>query len=379
MAGLVKRNGIWVNASDIYVRRSGVWTLVQQGYVKINGVWTLGHAKAPAPLAPPVLSLQVIRDSYATNIPGGQVNHVYQYIKVGARFPTGSNEPSLRRIRVLYGGTSNALTNQFGDTFVSEPTNGYPNEAFSEWYFNVDPVNESGVAFPNAARDDSSIETFKNYPVNATVTHDNLPGNNQYYFGAWCLDQYGQWSAGTFSNIFVPKPTSDLSTDVKKEAFFYPIASGSITGSTYTEGDLITRPAGPTQWGVWYFGNQITNSVGSGGAPTITTAKVRITRADDAGQATGNVYAFWHTHGPLGEIVPTGDRMNITLIGTIAKGQTKVFDLPSSFNAHYNTEVKGLGLAYNTGANNASDYITVIGSSSDYRSGELHLTWTENV
>ena len=86
MGALVKRNGVWVNAADIYVRRSGVWTKVTEGYTKINGTWTLGHAAASPPLSPPVLALTVVRDSYTTTAFGATINHVYQYIRVEARY-----------------------------------------------------------------------------------------------------------------------------------------------------------------------------------------------------------------------------------------------------------------------------------------------------
>lgn len=369
MAALVKINSTWVNVADMWTKSSGTWVKASEAYLKNAGVWTPVHASAPAPPASPILSLEIIRNTISGDI--------HQWLKVGARYPLSVDLPRLARIRVLWGGSdSSTLSTQFGNNFINGRDSDWSQEPWSDWYYHAD--SEGKTAF---ARTDTSVETFKQYPLNPGTTLDVLAGNRTYYVGAWSLDTFGQWSAGVTNSIFVPTAGSPPNTEVRKEARFLPFASGTSSQGVFTEGNLETRPASGVKYGCWFYGNQITSNVGSGGPPTITNARIHMTRTTDDGfLPTSNVYAFWHTDNTTsGAFVPTSDRHNITLIGTIAKGQTVDLTLPDSFKDNYNSDIKGLGIAYETSTNAAGDYSIIKGLDQDSRSGELHLNWTESV
>lgn len=374
MSALTKINGVWVNVNDLYVKRSGTWTKASEAYTRINGTWTLASAQAPAPPSAPVLSLEVKRD--ATDSP------VRQWLRIGAVYPAGSDVARIRRIRVLWGGqNADTLSTQFGNNFITAQDDQYIFEPWSEWYYHIGKNGETeaqvGELPSPRFRTDSSVETFKQYPVNAV---GSLSGNTRYYVGAWTLDSYGQWSTGVELSILVPAAGEPANHVVQKESYFTPWDAGTNQSTVFTQGDLNTRPLGPVSYGTWFYGNQITSAVGSGGTPNITQAGLRMTRNDDAFNATANVWVFWHgVAGTTGTFVPTSERKNLTKVGTIAKGQTSTFQLPDSFLTHYNTEIKGLGVAYDTSATSAADYLSIKGLDQDLRSGELHLKWTETV
>lgn len=375
MTALQKINGVWVNAQDIYLKQSGSWNRVNSGYYKTGGVWTPFHQLAPDPLSSPLISLQEVSPRTDT-----------RYIKVGIRYPASGNEGRLRLIRVVGSSDSTAITNYNGKGYFGLNDYDWPYEAWSDWFYNVpNPNSAVGQAPAGSARSDSSSYTYKAFKPNFDQDHKLLTGGQQWYFGAWTQDDYGQWSTGVYANLFVHKTSGTSANFVTKEVIIAPRDSGTMQSSVFTPGDLHTDPNAPIKHGAWFYGNQITDSVGQNGSPTIDWAKIRVTRDDTTvpGVTNSNVWLYWHTtntlSGNIGQNVPVADRNNITNVGTIAPGQTKTFDVPSTFFSHMNSEMKGIGIAYNTSSTSIADIVSIKGKYSDIRSGELHIHWDEAV
>jgi len=355
MTAYIKANDSWVAAKRPYVKRSNVWTPAESMWVKRSGVWTMAYEYDVTPSSPPELSLQIIDN---------------RYIKVGARLPGTLVDPDLAMIRVLASRTAMPTT-QFGSGYIYDATNGYPDEAWSDWYY-----NGSNPKAKAADHGDNTDEfDYKFYPVNPTDS-TNLPGGQWYYFAAWSLDMNGNWSVGTFSRIWMPKNGTPADKIIVKEGNFQANDAGSIgvNGGGYAPGDMVMRDS-PRSNGIWIHGPKITDAVGEQGPPTIRSAKIRVTRGNDTGQPTANVRLFWHVYGSADKLPLPDSAMNdITNLGTINKGETKWFDIPASYYPHFNTEIKGFGLVYGI---QASDYLVVSGLGTDLRCGEVNVVWEE--
>ena len=107
-------------------------------------------------------------------------------------------------------------------------------------------------------------------------------GRPTYYFTGWALDNSGNWSAGTPASITVPKNSKDVPNIVTKEARIQPNSSGSWKTAGFQGGDLIQQWS-PGAMGLWFYGNQITDSMGSSGKVSVRSAQIYIRREDDSG------------------------------------------------------------------------------------------------
>lgn len=344
----IKVGGVWKAATRPYVKRSGVWTPVKQTYVKQAGAWTLEWTYDVTPPDPPVLALDIIDN---------------RYILVSCRLPGASNDPTLRRIRVL-ALPDTSPTTQFGAGALNGNDSSYPFENWSDWYYNIAP-NGHG---------DSSLNTHKEYPLNPTAG-TNLPGGKYYYFAAWAEDFEHNWSIGTFSRIWMPKEGVNAANVIVKEANFQANTAGSITGTTGVwagEGQLVVRDS-PRSNGIFFFHSKITDTVGQNGTPSISSAKIRLSRTNDTGQAVANVRMGWHNAISTGDFNPSGIQ-EVTTLGTIQKGETKWFNLPTTWFDNYNNGIRGFIVQSGPGA---ADFLVLNDLETDLRNGEINLVWNE--
>lgn len=350
-----KIEGVWVEVEKPYIKKSGVWRAAKQVYVKRSGDWDVAYEYDVTPSATPELSLQIIDN---------------RYIKVGTRLP-GSVDTDLKRIRVMVSREAMPTT-QFGTGFVANVDNTFPHEPWSDWYYNGS--NPSGAG--DAKNHDASNEwDYKQYPVNPT-DDTNLPGDKYYYFAAWSEDLNGNWSGGVFTRIFMPKGGTAAPKVIVKETVIKPKFAGSaeLNGANYEEGEVVARET-PQSNGFFFHGGLITNTVGEQGTPTIKRARIYLVRSDDSGQAAANVNLFWH-EAPLPEDMPVtnANRNQITAIGTLNKGEGKWMEIPESYYSHFNSDIKGFGLAYGV---QASDFIVVRDLATAPRCGEVEIVWEE--
>lgn len=348
-------DGEYVDAKRVYVKRNGVYQPVREAYVRQGGVYNRAYEYDKTPSSPPELSLQWVDT---------------RYLKIGVTLP-GAADEDLKRIRVLVSRKAMPTT-QFGAGFLYEEDENWTREPWSDWYYN-------GQNPDQRANDhgDSNVWTYKQYPINPTA-NTNLPGGQYYYVAAWSEDQNGNWSVGTFQRIWKPKEGKTADRVRNKEANFQPNSAGSagLNGAGYTDGDLVVQES-PRSNGFWFHGHKFTSSVGDQGTPTVKSAKIRITRTNDGGQPLANVRLFWHDQPTTGDMpMVDGDQQEVTTLGTIAKGETKWFDIPASHLGNFNTDIKGFGLAYGI---QATDYLVVAGLATDPRCGEVNVVWEEEL
>jgi hypothetical protein len=214
-----------------------------------------------------------------------------------------------------------------------------------------------------------------------------IAGDKDYYFTGWSLDQNGNWSAPTQVKVHIPKDSVATDNIIVKEARFQPNSSGSWRSDGFHGGDLIQQQ-NPRSYGIWFHGNQFTDSIGHQGTPTIRNAQIRITREgadEDNGSASANLYLAWHGYANQAALpnptAPGGLNFNeVTKLGQIAKGETKWFDLPNAFYGDLNKNIKGMGLWWKDPVKASAfpnDYSRIVATSQALRCGEVHVVWEE--
>jgi hypothetical protein len=174
----------------------------------------------------------------------------------------------------------------------------------------------------------------------------------------------------------------DVPNVVTKEAKIQPNSSGRWISTGFQSGNLVQQKS-PRSIGLWLYGNQLTDTIGQQGTVTIKSAQIYIKRSDDTGTANANVYLFWTANGTVSGLPAPGGSLGkteITKLGVLAKGQGKWFDLPSSFNADLNKNIKGMGLDWKDPVKADAfpqDYSSMVSLASNQHSGELHIVWEE--
>lgn len=367
MALYQKINGVWTLCQRPYVLRNGVWTALTQAYVKRSGAWVQAYDFDVTPPSPPLIALSISEDFDTIK---GVKTLKSRWIRVSVRLPGASNDPDARLTRVLTDYAGKPPTTQFGGTYTSATDASFPNEPWSEWRY-----NEFGP------HNDTSVEVIKQWPRNSSAGNI-IKGDQTYHFTGWSLDNSGNWSAATAASIHVPKNSVDVPNVVTKEAKIQPNSSGSWRSAGWASGNLIQQKS-PRSVGLWLYGNQITDSMGATGAITVKSAQIYIKRDVDTGSANANVYLFRSTNGTVGGLPAPGgaiDKSEVTKLGTLAKGQGKWFDLPTSYYNNLNNGIKGMGLDWKDPVKAdafPADYSSMVSTSTNLHSGELHIVWEE--
>ena len=296
-----------------------------------------------------------------------------QWLRVGIRLPGSANDPDLKMIRVLTEypkGSGKAPTNPLGGDYNPNPDSTYPNEPWSDWRYNDYGVHK-----------DSSVYVYKQYPRDAT-DGVRLTEDKTYYFTGWSQDKHGNWSVGTPASIKIPKKGTAQTNTMVKETRIQPNNSGSWTKDGYLPGDL-QQQGNPRSQGHFFYGQQITDSVGAQGPPTIRSAMIKLFREDDSGVADARVYLFWTAYANVGDLPAVGAQLvknSSAFVGTLAKGQSGWFDLPASFHNNMNNGIKGIGLDNkdpDRATAFAEDYSKMTASAVNLRCGEIHVVWEE--
>lgn len=365
-------DGAWTLCQKPYVKRNGVWMVAEEAWVKRSGTWVNAYDADVTPPNPPEITLSIAED-FATI--KGKKTLQSRWIRVGTRLPGVSNDEDAQLVRMLTNYNGKAPTTQFGGTYTSKPDTTFPNEPWSEWRYNKFGPHK-----------DTSVVSIKQWPLNADAGNI-IQGDKDYFFTAWSLDNSGNWSAPTAAQIHVPKDSVDAANTVTKEARFQANSGGSWRSGGFQGGNLIQQKS-PRSVGLWFYGNQITEAMGSSGAVTVKNAQIHIRRMeDDGGAATANVYLFWTSYAVPGDLpnpaAPGGITKNdVAKLGTLAKGQDKWFDLPDSFNADLNKNIKGMGLDWKDPVKadaSANDFSKIMSVATALRCGELHVVWEEKL
>lgn len=361
-----KIGGVWTTVIRPYVKIDGIWTPVKEVHLKDAGVWDQVFEWDVTPPNSPEISLQIIETS-----DGGQ------HIKVGVRQPGGVNDPTLKRIRVLTNyppPLGDMPTTYKGGTYTLQSDKTYPNEPWSEWHY-----NDFG------SHSDTSAYVYKQWGGKPNPSSSFVTPTGTYKFAAWSEDENGNWSTGTFTSIFMPKPSVDASNKIYKEKVVQANNAGSVTVTGGFDQGVLTQQNSPNSYGLWFYGSEFTDSVGANGTPTITSAQIRITRENDNGSPAANLYLFWHDAPNAGALPapPSSNyvtKHNTTFIGTINKGQTAWYKIPESMWDNFNTDIKGFGLAHKDpikASAFAEDYSVITDIETQIRCGEVRLVWNE--
>jgi hypothetical protein len=369
----IKVDGVWVQAERPYAKQNGVWVAGKEAWVKRSGNWVRAYEYDETPPDPPELTLNVVEDFDTIN---GKKTLKTRYIRVGVRQPGTQNDTDVKRVRVLttYGGLP--PTSQFGGTFTSGQDNSWPDEPWSEWRYNSYGEHK-----------DSSVLSYKQWPRNASAG-TIIAGDKTYHFTGWTQDDAGHWSPSTAHQIHVPKAGVDVPNVIVKEARFQANTSGAWRDAGFQSGNLVQQKS-PRSQGLWFYGNQIIDSVGSQTTKSetlkIRSAQIYVVREDDTGAASADIYLFWTPYGKVADLPPAGygiENLEVTRIGELAKGQAKWFELPASFKNNMNTNIKGMGLHWKDPAKadaSATDYSMITSTAISQRSGEVHVVWEEEL
>jgi hypothetical protein len=373
---LYQHNGTsWVLCKNPYVKRSGVWVRSDEAYVKRSGIWVQSFDYDDVPPDPPELTLNIVDDVATVN---GKSTLQYRYITVGVRAAAAQDVPDLKLIRVLTTYNGAAPTTPLGGTYISEPDQTWPAEPWSDWKYNQWGPHK-----------DTSVMAYKEWPRNASTSSNPIASDKDYFFTAWAQDDHGLWSAATALKVHTPKATTEAANIIVKEATFSPNASGTWRADGFHWGQLMQQYNKPYATGLWFYGNQITDSVGrqtsTGEYVTVRQAQIYIQRMNDNGQANANVYLYWTTYGTVPSLPSAGSALvknETTKLGTLAKGQGKWFTLPASFTNNLNRNIVGMGLDLKDPVKAAGfpeDFSVVEATANVARCGELHLVWEEEL
>lgn len=361
MGVYLKVGGEWVEATRPFVKVNGSWIPSKSVYVKDAGVWESAYQYDLTPPEAPTLSLTLVE-------PNSSARHIQVGAKVGS-----VHDPELKRIRVLSTYNGAAPTTQYGGTYTSEPQTTYPNEPWSDFYFNgYSGSNENA---------DSSQYRYKTWIPNATDS-TGLVGDKTHYFAAWAEDINGNWSSGTFSSIFVPKQNSTPgSSTLPKEMSFRAYTSGSYTGSGY-EGGLVIQSNSPRSRGVYFYADDIKQKIGKEGTPKIKSAQIFVHRRDDSGRPRADLWIFWHDYGYPGQIGADLIKNDILHLGRISKAESKWFNLPAEYLPLLESNtIKGFGFNFRSDPNppTENDYSVLKAVDDKPRAGEVHIVWEESL
>ena len=371
MALYQKVDDVWVLCQTPYVKRNGVYVPVEEAWVKRSGSWVIAYDADVTPPNPPEITLRIVEDFATVK---GVKTLQSRWIAVGVRISGASNDPDASMVRVLTNFNGKPPTTQFGGTYTTTPDKTYPGEKWSEWTYNK-----------GGEHNDTSVVNAKQWPPNASAGY-TIPGDKDYYFTGWSLDNSGNWSVATAASIHVPKDSKDVPNVITNEAGFQANSGGSWRTAGFQGGKLIQQNS-PRSQGLWFYGNQMRDAIGAKGPATIKSAQIRIEREkSDTGAANANIYLFWTTYGTAGALPAVGGalvRNDMVKLGALAKGQAKWFPLPNSFNADFKAgNIKGMGLSFkdpDKAAAAANDFSTVVSVGENLRSGEIHMVWEETL
>jgi hypothetical protein len=331
-------NGNWVPGT-IYPHDANGWKNAKFIYEKTGAaVWTQRWAADTTPPPAPTLSYSAIAKgkSYTLSI---QV----------------PNTPDVARVIVKYS------------------TTGYPKVPSS--------APETGATYNATVQTDGSKWSEKTVVPNETFQRLSLnnTAGNQIYLSAWVQDTSGNWSApGTLTFKFPAYTAPTTSNPVNKSLTLNCSDSGTwMTIDNYWRSDnQYVMTGGTSRVGFWFFGTRISAALAN--AKTITKMTIRIQRVNTSHGVAGEANVRLQPHTiPTQGASPEGKYSLGTLVGTLARGESALFNVPSAWWPNFKSGTyKGLGLNYGgTTAFTSPEYIHCYGAGT--ASGQVHIEWQE--
>lgn len=345
-----KIDGLWVGVQRPYVKVANNWSPVKASYVKRDGVWQGNWQYDVTPPPAPLIDIQAI-------------NNEVDYLRVGIALP-GPHDPELKMIRAIVREASTWSQSPFDAGYYDSPDASYPFERFGDWFYNG--ANASGN------HPDSSVMVYKTWPPGSGAG-TKISDNRYFYVSAWAQDMEGNWSQGAYNRIWVPKRYVKPAP-INKGMVFAASSGGTLDGGSgaLNYGQLIVNES-PRSNGVYFHGGAFNHHIGLDGPPVVTNATIRIHRNNDDGLPTANVKLFWHEQA-AGNVAPHLQN-DETFIGTINRGEAKLFTIPQKWWHLFDGRIKGFGLKWGTGRNN---YMKSPPIGNAPRNGEVTVHWTEH-
>lgn len=368
MGFYLKIAGVWTAPDKVYVKKSGVWTLAQTVQYKDAGVWNEVFSYDTTPPEIPMVTLELVETSYWEDKKKKSGRH----IKIGLKTPSGGHDSDVKRWRLLTTHQDKRPTTQYGGRFIDNPDDNFPDEPWSEFYFN-------GYLGSDTTRQTDEWQ-YKTFPRSAK-NNSQVGGQKFHYFSVWAEDFNGNWSAVNHAEIWVPKRNVDAAERIVREARFQTVETGSWTSAGFVSGQL-QQSKSPFSEGLFLYNNQITSKIGGQGAPSVRKAQIYIQRTNDDGRAEANITLYTHAYPNAAGLPAVGSftRANKLFLGTLGKGEGRWFDLPASYlTALENDQIKGFGIDNQKPGSSAGakDFSVVKSRDQHIRCGELHVTWIE--
>lgn len=359
-------DGEWTLCQRPYVKYGGVLTAAKNAYVKVNGTWQMAYAYDTTPPDPPAMDLILHEDR---NNDGSLKE---RWIRVGVRMSDANHDPTVAAIRVNTTYNDTYSTSPFAPTINTTPDSSYPGEPWCDWRYG-----------PGNPHQDTSKYVYKQWPINAAAG-TQLRGDRTYYFSAWAVDYYDNWSRALNAKLTIPKGGVDEPTTHLREAFFTANHTGSWKNTSWWDdgyGRLHQQKTGKSA-GLWFYGTQIKDALGPNSV--IKSAQIYVPRANDSGKASANITAFWHGYGNPGNLPAAGTpivKNQPQPLGTLAKNQGAWFSVPNQFRDDMKAgNVRGIGLDWKQkDATDATDkdYSICYGIAEVAASGQIHVVWED--
>ena len=113
----------------------------------------------------------------------------------------------------------------------------------------------------------------------------------------------------------------------------------------------------------------------------IRSAKIKLTRIDNAGEASADVWIGVHDRSTLSELQLGPAQTGTEKLGTLARGETKWFDIPKSLHDALSSKKGFVLLNRNPAAarHSGAEYAITKGNQDDWRAGAFHVVWEEDL
>lgn len=246
------------------------------------------------------------------------------------------------------------------------------------------PPQERGAEYTYS---DVNLQNRKNAGPGATVTWTWSPGqyDRTYYISVWAVDQAGNPSDRARTQVLIPSPKAappPTRPTVPKiiKVTQNPVTSGSMerTGTWANRwsswaGDLVIQAGTPNFGGGWFYGTRIRSALS--GKTKINKMTIRIQRVNSQHGISAGATLYLAPHrlsDKTATLAPAATPVNI---GTLTRGQTKTFNVPSAWWPHFlSGTYRGLALWSPSSSGTAwthSSYIQVYGRGTT--SGQIYI------
>lgn len=217
------------------------------------------------------------------------------------------------------------------------------------------------------------------------VTWTFSPGqyDRTYYISVWAVDSSGNPSDRNRKSFLIPSPAvAPAPTTPKISKITYnAVTSGSFDrssmwwGTSTSYGKLVVQAGLYNYVGGWYYGGKLSKALSSKRKINKMTVKIQRSSSIHGVSAGANVWLVPHkleTVGSGGTPVLSAAASPVK-VGTLTRGQTKIFNVPSAWWPDFlSGKYRGLGLYYGSATQwTSADYMLAYGQGTT--SGQVYV------